>query len=320
MVGVTIPLDGYSLAAHREALRELVDLGFTDVWAGEADGLDAVVPLAAAAAWEPSLRIGTGIVPSFTRGPAVLAMTAAALAELAPGHVSLGIGASSPVVVGNWNGIAHAQPFDRTRDVLRFLRRALRGERISEQFATFEISGFRLGRPPAIAPELLLAALRPRMLRLAATEADGAITTWVGPDHIERIAAELTDAAPTGVSPRLVAWVSVCPDDDADAVRARARPSIAAYLNVPAYEDFHRWLGNDALLEPVWEAWKQGDRRGAAAAVSDDLVDQLIVHGPTAHCRAVIDRYRASGVTDIALSVQAGASDPMSKLRALAPR
>ncbi|MEO6125659.1 MAG: LLM class F420-dependent oxidoreductase [Ilumatobacteraceae bacterium] len=320
MLGLTIPLDGYTLAAHREALRELVDLGFTDVWAGEADGLDAVVPLAAAAAWEPSLRIGTGIVPSFTRGPAVLAMTAAALTELAPGHVSLGIGASSPVVVGNWNGIAHDQPFDRTRDVLRFLRRALRGERISEQFATFEISGFRLGRPPAIAPELLLAALRPRMLRLAATEADGAITTWVGPDHVERIAAELADAAPARVSPRLVAWVSVCPDADADAVRARARPTIAAYLNVPAYEDFHRWLGNEALLEPVWEAWKRGDRRGAVAAVSEELVDQLIVHGPAEHCREVIDRYRAAGVTDIALSVQAGAEDPMHALRALAPR
>ena len=320
MLGVTIPLDGYSLAAHRDALHELVDLGYTDVWAGEADGLDAVVPRAAAAAWEPSLRIGTGIVPAFTRGPGVLAMTAAALAELAPGNVSLGIGSSSPVVVGNWNGVAHERPFERTRDVVRFLRRALRGERITEQYSTFEISGFRLGRPPAIEPALLLAALRPTMLRLAATEADGAITTWIGSEHATRIAAELAAAAPAGAAPRLVAWVSVCPDEDADEVRARARPNIAAYLNVPAYEEFHRWLGNEALLEPVWSAWKRGDRRGAVAAVGDELVDQLIVHGPAARCREVIAEYRAAGVTDVALSVQAGASDPMRALRALAPR
>jgi hypothetical protein len=89
---------------------------------------------------------------------------------------------------------------------------------------------------------------------------------------------------------------------------------------VPAYEDVHRWLGNEALLEPVWDAWKRGDRRGAIEAVSDELVDQLIVHGPAAQCREVIDRYRASGVTDIALSVQTGAADPMNALRAMAPR
>ena len=320
MLGLTLPLDGYTLAEHREALRSLVDLGYTHVWAGEADGLDAVVPLVAAAAWESTLHVGTGIVPAFTRGPAVLAMTAASMAELAPGRASLGIGASSPVVVQSWNGIAHERPFDRTRDVLRFLRQALAGERITHQFATFDVTGFRLGRVPTIPPALLLAALRPKMLRLAATEADGAITTWAGVDHARVIAGELAAAAPEHTVPRLVAWVTVCPDGDADAVRARARPTIAAYLNVPAYEHFHRWLGNEALLEPVWNAWKQGDRRGAVAAVCDELVDQLIVHGPAEHCREVIERYRAAGVTDIALSVQAASGDPMVALRTLAPR
>ena len=320
MLGLTLPLDGHSLAEHRDLLREIVDLGFTHVWAGEADGLDAVVPLAAAAAWEPSLHVGTGIVPSFTRGPAVLAMTAAALAELAPGRVQLGIGASAPVVVQHWNGIAHERPVERTRDVLRFLRRALAGERITHHFDTFDIRGFRLGRPPAVAPSLLLAALRPTMLRLAATEADGAITTWAGPEHAALIAAELASATPEGRTTRLVAWVTVCPDADPEAVRGRARPLIAAYLNVPAYEQFHRWLGNEALLAPVWQAWKAGDRAGAVAAVSDELVDQLIVHGPVEHCRERLEQYREAGVTDLALAVQPGEPDPMRAVRLLAPR
>ncbi len=220
MLGLTLPLEGYSLPAHRSALRELVDVGYTHVWAGEADGLDAVVPLAAAVAWEPSLHVGTAIVPSFTRGPGVLAMTAAGLAELAPGRCTFGIGASAPTIVQQWNGIPFERPFERTRDVVRFLRSALAGERIDARFDTFEAHGFRLSRPPAVAPQLLLAALRPQMLRLAATEADGAITTWLGAEDLDQVAHALRSAAPPGTNPRLVAWVTVCVDADADAVRA----------------------------------------------------------------------------------------------------
>src|SRR5215213_5303023 len=136
-------------------------------------------PLALAAAWAPSLRGGVAIVPAFTRGPALLAQTAASMADAAPGRFALGIGASSPAIVERWNAIPFEHAFQRTRDVLRFLRRALTGEKVAERYDTFEVQGFRLGVVPEQPPPLLVAALRPGMLRLAGDEGDGAIVNWL---------------------------------------------------------------------------------------------------------------------------------------------
>lgn len=317
-VGVTLPLGDLPLHEHRSSIVELGDLGVRQLWAGEANGLDAVVPVAAAAAWDPRMHIGTSILPAFTRGPGVLAMTAASLSELAPHRTTIGIGASSPVVVRDWNAVDFAQPYQRTADVLDFLRSTLGGERVARTYDTFDITGFELARPPAAPPAILLAALRPKMLSLAARRADGAITTWVAPQHTATIAAELSRSAEPGVTPRLVVWVTVAPSTEPGVVRQRARRLITSYLNVPAYAEFHRWLGNDELLEPMWREWSTGNRRAALDAVSDELVDQLIIHGPPEHCIEQIDAHLESGATEVALSVQAGTPDPMGALRLLA--
>src|SRR5579875_568093 len=117
--GLTVPLPGVALRDHADIVRALPDLGYTDLWSAETNGTDAFTPLALASAWEPTLRLGTAIVPVFTRGPALIAMSAASLAAAAPGRFVLGLGASSPVIVGNWNGIPFEQPYERSRDVLR---------------------------------------------------------------------------------------------------------------------------------------------------------------------------------------------------------
>src|ERR1700757_507589 len=123
--GLTIPFDGVPLSDHRSWLEEVADLGYTDVWSSEADGTDAFTPLALASVWAPSLRLGSAIVPTFTRGPALLAQSAAARAEAAPGRFALGVGTSSDVIVERWNDIPFQEPYKRTRDVVRFLRQAL---------------------------------------------------------------------------------------------------------------------------------------------------------------------------------------------------
>src|SRR5207253_1115631 len=101
--------------------------------------------------------------------------------ELAPGRFVLGIGTSSPVIVESWNSVQFAEPFAKTRDTLRFLRSALAGEKVSATYPTFTVSKFRLERAPEPPPKIMLAALRPGMLRLARREADGAITNWLAP-------------------------------------------------------------------------------------------------------------------------------------------
>ncbi|WFE61486.1 LLM class F420-dependent oxidoreductase [Micromonospora sp. WMMD712] len=290
---MTVPLGGLPLADHAAAYAALRRAGFTDAWSSEVNGADAFTPLALAAAWQPGLRLGTAIAPAFTRGPGLLAMSAAALAEAAPGRFALGIGASSPVVVGDWNAVAFDEPFRRTRDVLRFLRAALAGQTVDGAYDTFAVRRFTLERPPAVPPPLLLAALRPGMLRLAAAEADGVILNWLAADDVPTAVAEL-GGRPDGFE--VVARIFVCPTSDAGHARALGRRLITTYLTVPAYAAFHRWLGRAEILDPVWRAWAAGDRRGAAAAVPDEVVDALVLHGSPEQCRDQVRRYADAGV------------------------
>lgn len=313
--GITLPLPGLTLPAQAELLRALPGWGYTDAWSSETAGADAFTPLALAALAEPRLRLGTAIVPVFTRGPALIAQSAASLAALAPGRFSLGLGASSPAIVEQWNGIAFDRPYQRTRDVLRFVRRALAGERVSGSFDTFTVAGFRLEQPPAEPVPLLLAALRPRMLALAGREADGAILNWLAAGDVGRCVAAIGNPAS-----RVVARIFVCPTSDAGHARTLARRLIAAYLSVPAYAEFHRWLGRGPRLERMWQHWQAGDRAAAVEAVPEDLIDELVLHGSPARCREQVRCYVEAGVQlpVLALLPSPETADPAGLAAALA--
>ena len=290
---MTVPLGSVPLTDHAAVFAALREAGFTDVWTSEVAGSDAFTPLTLAAAWSPELRLGTAIAPVYTRGPGLLAMTAAALAEAAPGRFRLGIGASSPVVVGDWNAADFTKPYARSRDTLRFLRAALAGETVDQEFETFGVRRFRLERPPVNPPPVLLAALRPQMLRLAAAEADGVILNWLAASDVPTALAEVKDVAEDF---DVVARIFVCPTDDTDYARKLGRRLITSYLTVPAYAEFHRWLGRESVLGPMWEAWAAGDRKGALAAIPDSVLDDLIVHGSPAECRDKVAAYAEAGV------------------------
>lgn len=299
--GLTVPLPG-PLHSHREKLSELVDLGYTDIWSAESDGADGFTPLALAAAWEPRLRLGTAIIPAFTRSPACFAQCVASLADAAPGRFAIGIGSSSNVIVERWNGVPFVEPYKKVRDVVRFLRDAFEGEKVSKTYDTFEVQGFRLGVRPEHKPPILVAALREGMLRLAAREADGAIINWLSPTDVIKVAGVVRDAA-GGDDREIVCRIFVCPSENAAVVREAARFAIAAYLNVPVYAAFHDWLGRGEQLRPMWDAWQSGDRKAALAAIPDTLVDELVVHGSPAACRAAIQTYFDNGVTTTSLAI-----------------
>ena len=312
--GITLPLRSMPLDGQRDIVAGLPDLGYTDAWSSELNGADAFTPLALAAQWTDRLRLGTAIAGIFTRGPALLAMNGATMAALAPGRFVLGIGISSPVIVEAWNGIELARPYQRARDTLVFLRAALAGEKISAEYPSFTINGFRLDPPPAQPPALALAALRPGMVALAAALADGAITNWLAPSDVPTVRAV------AGPDCELIARVFVCPTPDADLARQVGRRLIAAYLTVPAYAAFHDWLGRGEVLRPMQDAWAAGDRKGALAAIPDHVVDDLVVHGPPEACRERVEQYRASGLdTPVVMVVPAPGVDEAGAVRQLAP-
>ena len=319
--GITIPVEGLALDRQAEVARELEGLGYTDLWSSEGTHADGFTPLAVAAGVTRRAHLGIAIAPAFTRGPALLAQTAATLAATVPGRFSLGLGSSSDVIVHRWNAVPFTRPLARTRDLVRFLRRAFAGERVDEQFETFAVRGFRSSIVPDPPPRILVAALRERMLELAGAEADGAILNWLSAADVARVAPLVHAAAGPNPPARreIVARLMVMATADADAARQVGRRAIAAYLNVGVYQAFHRQLGRDAL-EPMWKLWAAGDRAGALAAIPDRVVDELIVHGHPDACREHLAEYVAQGVDVPVIYLLGADGDPLRACRDLALR
>jgi probable F420-dependent oxidoreductase len=231
-------------------------------------------------------------------------MQASALADAVPGRAAIGIGASSPAMVEGWNDRPYYRPLSRVVDTVRFLRSALAGERVTQQYETFSVRGFQLERPPVLVPPILIAALRERMLAAAGAEADGVLLNWLSADDVRVVGKHVHAArAPERGLAEMVARVFVCPSTDADSVRQEARKLIARYLTVPVYADYHRFLGRADLLEGLWSAWAAGRRDDAVAAVPDEVVDELVVHGSPSACADHLARYAAAGVTTVVVKV-----------------
>jgi probable F420-dependent oxidoreductase len=301
-LGLTIPLSNAELSELPGVLDQLEGAGFTDLWSAEVSGTDAFTPLVVAATTHPGYRLGTAIVPAYTRSPALIAMSAASLASAAKSEVLLGIGSSSDVIVQQWNGVPFVEPYKKVRDVVRFLRQALTGDKVDFTGDTFEIRGFRLGAPLSRRPKVVVAALRPGMLKLAGRESDGAIVNWLSPDDVKKVAPYVYDNNPDA---DIVARIFVIPTDDVAAGREMARRQITAYLNVPVYAEFHRWLGRGDMLQPMWDAWRAGDRKQALKEVPEQLIDELFLIGGADRIAAGVQAYRDAGITTPMLSVSA---------------
>ena len=326
---LSVPVDGFSLAELPELAREGERLGYADAWSYEADGLDCFTPLAAVAL-ATRMRVGTAIANVYTRGPATLAVTAAGMAEIAPGRFCLGIGAGSQPIVETWNGGRFERPATRVREMVHVLRQALRGERVVFKGESIAVDGFRLTRPPADPVPIHVAALRPGMLRVAGEVADGAIINWLSAADVPRSAAVVREAAaragrdPASVEITARLLINVDPPDPASDLAVRRQ--VAGYLNVPVYRAFHEWLGRSDVLGPMWQAWAAGDRRRAVEAVPGKVIDDLIIRGSMADISAHVRRYLEAGVDTAFLSLSTNEPDPARKravladaLRALAP-
>lgn len=310
---LSVPLDGFTLAEHVAPVQAAERLGYTDAWSLEVDGVDCFAPLAVIGP-TTQMRIGTAIANVFTRGPSTLAMCAAGLAEIAPGRFCLGVGAGSRPVVEAWNGGRFRRPAARVRDMVRFLRQAFAGERVVFQGETFAVQGFRLSRRLAEPVPIYVAALRPGMLRVAGEVGDGAIINWLAVEDVPASVRVVREAAmQAGRAPEaleIVARLFVSVDPPTPEADVFVRRYITTYLNVPVYRAFHEWLGRTETLGPMWRAWESGDRRGAVAAIPDQVVGALIIRGSMEEIRAHVLRYMEAGVDTAVLHLLTAETAP----------
>jgi probable F420-dependent oxidoreductase len=283
--GLTVPLPTLPLREHAELVRRAEAAGYTDFWSGETSGPDGFTPLALCATWTERVRLGTGVVGVFTRGPALLAQQAAALSDASTGRFALGIGASSDRIVEGWNQIPFEKPLTKMAQTLEFLRTAFSGERTS--------TGFKLDQPPAEAPPIVLAALRGKMLRLAVEKADGAFTNFLPLAALPKVTEQL-HGAPEGFE---LACRFFCVPGERDQVEPLARFMFASYATVPVYEAFFRWLGYGERIDEMVAAWKAKDREAAVAAAPWEVIEDTFIFGTLAEIRDRLEAYVAGGIT-----------------------
>jgi len=235
------------------------------------------------------LRLVSGIVNVFTRGPALLAQSAAAMADLSEGRFVLGLGASSNVIVEQWNGIAFRRPLAKVSSTVAYLRAVLAGERGP--------GGFKLAAPPAAPVPIVLAALRERMLRLAGEVADGVFANFLPLSGTAQVVSAF-GRPDKELACRFFSIVG--PEEEA---LVTARRTFVAYATVPVYTDFFRWLGHAAELDPVVEAWNAGDRKRAVELAPEALIRETFLLGPIEAQRERLAEFAAAGIETAVLAV-----------------
>jgi probable F420-dependent oxidoreductase len=311
---LTVPFQGVALHDHRALIEGAEAVGYDDLWSGETAGPDGFTPLALAAAWTERMRLGTGVVNTFTRGPAVLAQHAAALQDASRGRFCLGVGSSSNVIVERWNQVPFEKPLTKVRETVEVLRTVLAGERGP--------GGFKLEAPPETPVPIYVAALRERMLRLGGAVGDGTFVNFLPLSSAAKVLAEIRAGEREGGREEGISDVVCrffCIPQPADQGLPLARWMFSAYATVPVYEAFFRWLGWGEAIDPMVEAWRGGDRQRALELAPEDLIRDIFIFGEAEEQKARLGEYVDAGITVPVLTPICPPEDLPATIDALAP-
>ncbi|HVE74497.1 MAG TPA: LLM class F420-dependent oxidoreductase [Mycobacteriales bacterium] len=302
-LNLALPVAGFvDVAARAEAA------GYDRLWAAEAGNNDAFGLLTAVALGTSTVQLATGVVPIYTRTPALMAQCAATLQDVSGGRFTLGLGVSSATIVSKWNGVEYDAPLARLREYVPLVRRLLAGERLDEDGRYYRVQGYGLlMHVPSPPSPILIGALNEGMLRAGGEVADGVCLNWIGAQSVAAALAHVT-AGPRET--RNACFVRVCVTEDVDAVRRFARREVMGYVTVPAYRRAFEVQGWGAVTAAAMELWDAGDRKGAAASLPAEFLDSLVLAGPAAEVRARFQEFRAAGVDEPVAFLVSGQSEP----------
>jgi probable F420-dependent oxidoreductase len=301
-LGLAVPFfHALGTAEYVALAREAEARGYDTAWTAEVAGQDAFTTMTLIASQTTRLRVATGVVPVQTRTPIVLGMTAATLANIAPGRIALGLGVSSPVIVGQWHGLPFRKPLRQLREAVQVIRLVLAGERVNFDGEFYHLRNFRLSLKVPAPVRIYLGALGPRMLELAGEIADGVLLNWLAPDAVPASLKHLeVGARRAGRSLgdfEIAAFIRTCVTDDAESARQWLARDITGYATVEAYAAFFRTSGYAEEVDAVQRAWQAGDRAGAVRQISPRFLDGLGAVGSADACRARIAEFARAGLT-----------------------
>ena len=290
---------GRSLEQATERARRAEELGYASAYVTHIAGRDSLTVLAAYAARTERIKLGTGVLPIFSRTPVSTAQTAATIDELSGGRMVLGLGISHQITVEQWYGTEIGKPVQAMRQYAEAVRAIVRGEDppASERFPTrFRFMGYQARSDLP----LYIAALSPAMLRLAGEVGDGVMLWLCNPDYIEQVVMpevakgrERAGKSMDGFD--VVAAVPSAVTDDPGGARDRLRGDLIPYFSLPFYRAMLERSGYGEDIEGFDAGMKEGDSGKATAAISDAFLGTLGAIGSTGEAEASIARYQSAG-------------------------
>ena len=300
---------------------EAEKLGLDICWVAEAWGSDAPSPLGYLAARTDRLLLGSGVIQLGTRTPSLIAMTAMTLAQLSGGRFLLGLGPSGPQVIEGLHGLPFARPLARMRETIEVVRQAFSGEKITYSGSQFHIPRpggdarpMRLSLPANPGIPIYIASMSPRMLELTGQVADG----WLGTSFVPEGSAAYFEHLDRGLaaSGRSRSDLDVCQgaevafldDEDAVAAHVASRKKELAFslggmgsASTNFYNNAYSRQGWAEVAAHIQARWQAGDRDGAAALVTDEMVLATTLIGTEQMVRERLRMWRNAGVDTVRL-------------------
>jgi len=315
--------DAVALTRYAEAL------GYGHVTMGETTGRNVALVLSVLAERTDDIGITDNVLSPYSRSPSLLGQTAVTMQEVSEGRFRLRLGASSPALAERWHGVDYDRPLRRIRETIEIIRQVQSGDRLDYDGEFYTPDGLALECPTPDPPAPVdVAALGPKSTEMTGRFADGWVPQLLPIDGLEdrlddlRRGADLGDRSVDDV--RVAHTLRCCAIEDGATARAYARSQVA--FMIARYGPYYRQAIADAgwadLTETVGERWQEGDKEGAVAAVSDELLDDLVAVGTPEEAREQVERFAAIDGVD---SIQVGFFGEMDReeqratLDALAP-
>jgi len=336
-------LVGYSpatMSIPMDVVKEAESLGFSSCWTAEAWGSDAVSPAAWILAQTEKINVGTAIMQMPGRTPAMTAMTAMTLYALSGGRFILGLGPSGPQVVEGWHGVAYGRPLTRTREYISIIRKILaREERVTHDGYHYQLpyrgdDATGLGKPlksilhgdPAL--KIYTASISPNGMECAGEVSDGVFPVWMNPERFDIFEESLEKGFAKAGGGKSLADFEMAPfvtcimSDDLEKCRAPVKANLALYIGGMGargknfYNDYAKRLGYEEAAVKIQDLFLDGKKKEAAAAVPNELVDDIALVGPEARIRDRLQIWKEAGKKGHVDSMLIGGGGPALKVLA----
>src|SRR3981081_3188406 len=303
-----------------EQLVKLEEVGLDVVWVAEAYGFDAATRLGYLAARTKRVELASGILPIYSRTPALLAQTAAGLDEISGGRAILGLGASGPQVIEGGHGVPYDRPVQRTREIIDICRMIWRRQELRYDGRVLKLplpadQGTGLGKAPKILTHpqrdripIYLASMGDRSVELTAEVAEGWLPIFFVPEKADAIWGKALqrgllkrseDLAPLDIA----AGGPLAIGDGLEGLRDLARPQLALYIGGMGareknfYNDLARLYGYEQEALEIQDLYLSAQKKAAEAAVPSSLLDALSLIGTEGYVKDRIAAFKATGVT-----------------------